>query len=133
MNMRRIKWLLIFGIAALTTFTSVSYCDYQIAWSTIDGGGGASSAGQYELTGTIGQHDAAYSSGGDYELLGGFWPGGPLCIVDFDDLARFVQQWLYVDTGLAADLDGDDDVDFEDYRIFAQWWRDYCPYGWPLK
>ena len=53
--------------------------DYHISWSTIDGGGGVSSGGQYELEGTIGQPDAAYSYGGNYELLGGFWPGGPLC------------------------------------------------------
>ncbi len=52
--------------------------DYEISWSTIDGGGGRSSGGQYELVGTIGQPDAAYSAGGNYELLGGFWPGGPL-------------------------------------------------------
>ena len=51
--------------------------DYKIDWHTIDGGGGQSSGGAYVLTGTIGQPDAAWSSGGDYELLGGFWPGGP--------------------------------------------------------
>ena len=58
--------------------------DYEIIWSTIDGGGGQSSGGPYTLTGTIGQPDAAWSSGGQYELLGGFWPGGPLCFVDFE-------------------------------------------------
>jgi len=46
---------------------------YEINWSTIDGGGGRSSGGGFTLTGTIGQPDAAYSAGGDYELLGGFW------------------------------------------------------------
>jgi hypothetical protein len=55
--------------------------DYVLTWSTIDGGGGQSSGGTYKLTGTIGQPDAAYGSGGNYEMLGGFWPGGPLCIV----------------------------------------------------
>jgi hypothetical protein len=66
---------------------------YEIVWSTIDGGGGQSSGGSYILTGTIGQSDAAYSAGGDYELLGGFWPGGPLCIVEFADFARFAEHW----------------------------------------
>ena len=35
--------------------------DYEISWHTIDGGGGTSTGGQYSLTGTIGQHDAADS------------------------------------------------------------------------
>jgi len=75
-------------------FASVSYCDYQIVWSTIDGGGGTSAGGQYVLKGTIGQPDASYSEGGNYELLGGFWPGGPLCFVDFPDFALFADYWL---------------------------------------
>jgi len=33
--------------------------------------------------------DAAYSASGQYELLGGFRPGGPLCFVDFPHYARF--------------------------------------------
>ena len=51
---------------------------YQIDWYTIDGGGGTSTGGPYTLTGTIGQPDAHWCRGGPYELLGGFWPGGPL-------------------------------------------------------
>jgi hypothetical protein len=109
---------------------------YQIDWYTI-GGGGQSSGGQYVLTGTIGQPDAAYSAGGNYELLGGFWPGGPLppslCFVDFDDLARFVQQWLYTGSGLAADLNHDDKVNFRDYAILAGLWLEQCPSDWPLR
>jgi len=48
---------------------------YSIDWFTIDGGGGASSAGSYTLSGTIGQPDAGTLSGGNYTLQGGFWPG----------------------------------------------------------
>jgi len=70
-----------------------SSANYDLSWSTIDSGGGKSCGGQYIVTGTIGQHDAAYSEGGQYELLGGFWPGGPLCIVDFEDFARFAEYW----------------------------------------
>ncbi len=52
-----------------------------------------------------------------------------------EDLAGFVAQWLSFDcTDIpacgGADLDGDADVDFEDYSIFAEYWCDYCPYGW---
>jgi hypothetical protein len=51
---------------------------YEITWYTIDGGGGTSTGGLYTLTGTIGQPDVAWSIGGLYDLLGGFWPGAPL-------------------------------------------------------
>jgi hypothetical protein len=112
---------------------SVSFSGYELSWYTIDGGGGTSSGGQYVLTGTIGQPDAAYGAGGNYELLSGFWPGGPLCIVQFDDFARFAQQWLYSGTGLAGDLDGDGDVDIEDLRRFADYWLSCCPYNWSLR
>jgi hypothetical protein len=107
--------------------------DYRIVWSTIDSGGGTSSGGQYSLTGTIGQPDAAYSSGGNYELLGGFWPGGPLCFVQFDDFARFAGYWLASGSGLPGDLDGDNDVDLEDLSRFADYWLACCPYKWSLN
>ena len=67
-------------IFAALVFVSVANGDYQIVWSTFDGGGGRSSGGQYVLTGTIGQPDAGYSAGGNFELLGGFWPGGPCAL-----------------------------------------------------
>ncbi len=51
---------------------------YELAWSTIDGGGGSASGGAYTLSGTAGQPDAATMSGGNYVLGGGFWGGGPL-------------------------------------------------------
>jgi hypothetical protein len=133
MNTREMKWLLMFSIIALTAFASVGVADYKIVWSTIDGGGGQSSGGQYVLSGTIGQPDADYSAGGNYELLGGFWPGGPLCFVQFDDFARFAQQWLDTGSGLAGDIDSDGDVDLEDLRRFAENWLSCCPYNWPLR
>ncbi len=107
--------------------------DYEISWSTIDGGGGRSSGGQYELLGTIGQPDAAYSAGGDYELLGGFWPGGPLCFVNFEHFSRFAQYWLEPGAGLPADLDQLNGVNRVDLRLFVEEWLCYCPAGWPLK
>ena len=110
-----------------------AFGQYELTWSTIDGGGGRSSGGTYVLTGTIGQPDAAYSEGGPYEVLGGFWPGGPLCIVAFDDFARFAVQWRDSGTGLAGDLDGDKDVDFADLGWFADFWLCYCPIPWQLK
>jgi hypothetical protein len=47
---------------------------YSIDWHKIAGGGGASSNGQYTVTGTIGQPDAGVAmAGGAYSLTGGFW------------------------------------------------------------
>src|SRR5512144_1975161 len=50
---------------------------YDLTWSTIDGGGGSSAGGVYQLAGTFGQPDAGTTlSGGVYSLSGGFWAGG---------------------------------------------------------
>jgi len=106
---------------------------YEISWYTIDGGGGTSRGGPYVLSGTIGQPDADWSRADSYELLGGFWPGGPLCFVGFDDFARFAQYWLYTGDDIPADLYEDDIVDFEDVRELADLWLFSCPYEWPLR
>ena len=108
---------------------------YELSWYTIDGGGVRSTGGQFILTGTIGQPDAAYSRGGNYELLGGFWPGGPLCFVDFKHFARFAELWLVTGTDLPADLyeDLNNQVNWLDLRVFVEQWLCYCPSGWPLK
>ena len=105
---------------------------YVLEWSTI-GGGGVSSGGQYIVSGTIGQPDAGVMNGGSYELLGGFWPGEPLCTVDFYHFARFAELWLQSGPGLAADLYEDDIVDSFDLELFVDEWLYYCPYDWPLK
>jgi hypothetical protein len=113
---------------------------YVLEWTTIDGGGGVSSGGTYTLTGTIGQYDAAYSAGADYEVLGGFWPGGlgpsgVLCVVDFEDYARFAQYWLETGDDLPADLYKDEYniVDFLDLNAFVEEWLFHCPADWPLQ
>jgi hypothetical protein len=49
---------------------------YDLSWWTVDGGGGASSGGDFSLSGTIGQPDTGVPmSGGEYALTGGFWAG----------------------------------------------------------
>jgi hypothetical protein len=59
---------------------------YSIDWYRISGGGGTSTGGIYQVTGTIGQHNAGGPmTGGNYSLTGGFWalisvlqtPGAP--------------------------------------------------------
>ena len=122
-------------ICLLTTISASARADgdYELSWYTIDGGGGQSSGGTYILTSTIGQPDAAYSYGGDYEVLGGFWPGGPLCIVNFEHCARFAMYWLYTGSDITADLYEDNIVNSLDLDEFAYQWLYYCPYGWSLK
>lgn len=53
-------------------FTALA--QYAINWHTIDGGGGTSTNGQYDISGTIGQPDAgAPMTNGQYAVTGGFW------------------------------------------------------------
>lgn len=135
----RIKILILFcqAILWIIIFSSVNSeagnPQYKLNWSTIDGGGGRSSGGQYVLTGTIGQPDAAYSSSGNYQVLGGFWPGGPLCFVDFDDFSRFALYWMQPGIGLPADLFEDGFINSDDLIEFVNLWLCTCPYNWPLK
>lgn len=48
--------------------------EMDLSWHSIDGGGVMrGTGGDFELSGTIGQHDAGRLSGGTFELTGGFW------------------------------------------------------------
>ena len=48
--------------------------NYSIDWYKIAGGGGTSTGGTYQVSGTIGQPDASGAmSGGQYSVTGGFW------------------------------------------------------------
>jgi hypothetical protein len=126
---------LVICLLLMTPVASTSSGQYDINWYTIDGGGGRSIGGLYTLTGTIGQPDAAYSAGGNYELLGGFWPGGPLCFVNFEHYARFAELWLVTGTNLPADLFEDENniVNGLDLQVFVDYWLCYCPADWQLK
>ncbi len=115
---------------------------YEISWSTIDGGGGRSTGGDYALVGTIGQPDAGEMSGGDYRLSGGFWPARPtlaLCFVNFEHFAQFAMFWLDspCDAGndwcYGADLDYSFEVDIYDVGELAYWWLAECPPDWPWQ
>jgi hypothetical protein len=128
------------SISMLTTLApSNAGAEYELSWYTIDGGGGRSSGGDFSLVGTIGQPDAAYSAGGNYELLGGFWPGGPLCFVNFEHFARFAEHWLDKPCNEGnnwcggADLNKLEGVDRVDLKLFVEEWLCYCPTAWPLK
>jgi hypothetical protein len=55
------------------------------------------------------------------------------CLVDYDDLERFVSYWLMTGTGIPGDLDHNGKVDFRDYAVLAELWLEQCPSDWPLK
>jgi len=115
-------------VLGLTTLVAAQ--EFDLSWFTIDGGGGTSTGGGFELSGTIGQPDASVTpaTGGGFELVGGFWPGAaPICLFDpdgdgifeLDDTARFDPCILGPGMASAAtcscfDRDGDNDVDLKD-------------------
>jgi hypothetical protein len=76
----------LFIIPLLLAASALHAQQYSIGWSKISGGGGTSANGSYQITGTIGQHDAGTAmTGGNYSVTGGFWsliavqtPGAPL-------------------------------------------------------
>ena len=81
----RASWLLALALAAVhgaalaqSPPATPQGGDYRIDSYTVDGGGGTSSGGIFEIQGTIGQPDAdplQPSTGGVFEITGGFWPG----------------------------------------------------------
>jgi len=132
MNIQTRRWALTLTILAIgTTTLGQTGGQYDLSRSIIDGGGATSTGGAYVLSGTIAQPDAGWMAGGDYELLGGFWPDGPACIVNFEGLARFAEYWLEIGTGLPTDLHEDNVVNLLDFGVFVNEWLGYCPRGWP--
>ena len=78
---------ILFFVAASVAFVATSFAQYAVNWSTMDGGGGTSTGGVYNVSGTIGQPDAGPTmTNGQYAVTGGFWalpqavqtPGAPL-------------------------------------------------------
>lgn len=85
------KRYLLVGLACCG-FTTAAQAGFSVDWFTIDGGGGSSTGGVYQVHGTIGQPDAGVLSGGGYTVTGGFWsiaaavqvPGAPRLLVTRD-------------------------------------------------
>ncbi|MCH9001107.1 MAG: hypothetical protein IIC02_00915, partial [Planctomycetes bacterium] len=75
--MRRIKYsimLMALTLALAGSEPMMGGPDYDLSRNSIDGGGKISSTGGgFELSATVGQADAGVSSGGGFQLTGGFW------------------------------------------------------------
>lgn len=128
-----------FGICTLTLsiVASVATADYQIGWSTVDGGGATfSNGGTFSLGGTVGQHDAGPSTtgqmaGGQFSLVGGFWAMPSVscsCLGDMNgdgqrngrDVQDFVACLTSGGACTCADLDGVNSVTLNDVPVFVQ-------------
>jgi len=90
MQKRGRLWLLCFIILQSSFCLRAWGQSYSIDWFKIAGGGGTSTGGTYQVSGTIGQPDASGAmTGGSYSLTGGFWslisvvqtPGAPLLTI----------------------------------------------------
>jgi len=86
---------------------------YSIDWYKIAGGGGTSTGGTYQVSGTIGQPDAGAMTGGNYSLTGGFWsliaavqtPGAPLLTITHSGNKAIVS-WPSLSTGFTLQTNG---------------------------
>jgi hypothetical protein len=106
---------------------------------TIDGGGGTSTGGTFELSGTIGQHDAGgLLAGSAYEVTSGFWAqsgsgscnvadfAAPYGTLDFTDIIAFLTAFGAMDP--QADLAAPTGIfDFTDVIAFLTAFGAGCP------
>jgi len=84
--------LILFGLLPFALCLGARAQTYSIDWHKIAGGGGTSTGSNYQVSGTVGQHDAGGPmTGGSYSLTGGFWalisvvqtPGTPNLTITF--------------------------------------------------
>lgn len=105
---------------------------FDIVWSTIECGGGIAANGAFDLhSSTIGQPDPGPMLGGEFEFLGGFWPGVKPCSlamqgdincddhVNGNDLAIVIGNWLTCGPG---DVNLDGTVNGNDLAIVIGHW-----------
>ncbi len=103
---------------------------YDLTWHTIDGGGGFSAGGGFELEGTLGQPDAGILTGGNFELSGGFWAGAVpqcACLGDMNsdgdrngaDISAFVGCVIQGASCVCADVNGMNGVTLADVTVFV--------------
>ena len=135
--MRRIHAVPFTALALLASTAPAQ--PYVVDWHTMDAGGGVSAGGQFEVSGTIGQHDASLAlTGGSIELVGGFWAGvggggcnaadvaPPLGVLNFSDVIAFLTAFGGMEP--LADLAPPSGVyDFTDVIAFLSAFSAGCP------
>jgi len=85
------------------------------------------------MTGELGHSGPGAMASENYGMTSPLAAAGIICIIEFDDFARFAQYWLYTGSDMPADLYEDNMVNFEDMRELADLWLFSCPYEWPLR
>lgn len=126
---------------ASLTLCAVAYGQYEIPWHTVAGGGACppngSVGGTYELSGTIGQHDAGSATaplaGGTFTMVGGYWTIAtpvvpPACVCPGDmnidglknggDIQNFVTCMVAGGDCACADVDAAPGLSFDDVTAF---------------
>lgn len=106
------KYISITLMSFMSVFVSpfLAQGQYTIPWYTIDGGGGRALGGNFEMSGTIGQHDAGPAmTGGSFEMSGGFWQttSSLLTTVNADSINVILG---FLESGQLSDVDDSDDA-----------------------
>jgi hypothetical protein len=102
--MAAVKKTLLFTLLLAGGLCVAQAQSYSIDWFKVAGGGGTSTGSTYQVSGTIGQHDAGEPMTGgtysQYSLTGGFWsiyalqtPGAPTLTVALGDPHSVVVSW----------------------------------------
>lgn len=98
----------------------VGPADYEVSWSTIDGGTATMAGGGFQVTGTVGQPESGVAmTGGAFGVTGGYWSHGAdqTCpqdvsgddgIIAVVDLLALLASWG--SDGPGADIAPPDDV-----------------------
>jgi hypothetical protein len=109
---RNLKSLLLGLMVLATSPAALQAQSYSIDWFKIAGGGGTSTGGTYQVSGTLGQPDAGSAmSGGNYSLTGGFWsliaavqtPGAPKLSITLTPTNVVILSWPYPSTGFSLE------------------------------
>ena len=87
---------------------------FSVDWFSVDGGGGTSTGGVYQVSGTIGQPDAGAMTGGNSSLVGGFWSlfavqnqGAPLLTIRLTSTNTALVLWPSASTGFTLRQNSD--------------------------
>jgi hypothetical protein len=125
------KNLLLATFAAFTLTAAAMAADYRITWHTIDGGGGYSAGGEFELEGAMGQPDPGLSAAAGVELEGGFWSVASVascaCLGDMNndgardgaDIQEFIGCVISGGSCRCADMNGTGGVTIDDAGAFV--------------